>query len=245
ASGYEVTYYKNNKAYTKNVTSTSFKQTGLKAATTQKYKVRAYRVVGGKKVYGKTSATLTTTTAPLTTKISTSKVTSNSCKLTFKKVSGATGYRVQQYKNNKWVTVKMTTKTSVTVDKLPSGTNVKFRAQAYREKAGKKVYGASSSTVKVTTIVGKPSLSLKKGTKKAYLSWKKVTGADGYDLYVSAKKDKNFKKIQAKVTSKTTKYTAIKLKSNKTYYFKIRAYKVVNGKKVYGSYSKVVGIKTK
>ncbi|MDO5521259.1 MAG: pectinesterase family protein [bacterium] len=245
ATGYEVTYYKNNKAYKANVKGTSFKQTGLKAGKTLKYKVRAYRTVNGKKVYGKSSPTLTTTTAPGTTKITVSKVTSSSCKVSFKKVAGATGYRVQQYKNNKWVTIKTTKKTSVTVDKLKSATTVKLRAQAYRETAGKKVYGASSSSVKVTTVVGKPSLSLKKGTKKAYLSWKKVTKASGYDLYVSASKDKNFKRIQAKVTSKATKYTAIKLKSNKTYYFKMRAYQVVNGKKVYGDYSKVVGVKTK
>ena len=35
------------------------------------------------------------------------------------------------------------------------------------------------------------------------------------------------------------------LKKNTTYYVKVRAYKKINGKKVYGSYSGVKTIKTK
>jgi hypothetical protein len=41
------------------------------------------------------------------------------------------------------------------------------------------------------------------------------------------------------------KYTFKKLKSKKTYYVKARAYKVVNGKKIYGNWSKIKKVKVK
>ena len=44
---------------------------------------------------------------------------------------------------------------------------------------------------------------------------------------------------------KTTKATLKKLKSGKKYYVRVKAYKTVNKKAVYGSYSKVKTVKVK
>jgi cellulose synthase/poly-beta-1,6-N-acetylglucosamine synthase-like glycosyltransferase len=57
-----------------------------------------------------------------------------------------------------------------------------------------------------------------------------------------ARKDKKIKVINGPV-SRSWKNT--RLKSKKKYYYKVRAYSVVNGKNVYGSYSAVKGIRTK
>ena len=63
--------------------------------------------------------------------------------------------------------------------------------------------------------------------KKLTVKWKKVTGAKGYQLqYAINKKFKKKKSIQ----TKKTKYTIKKLKKKKTYYIRVRAYKM-NGKK--------------
>ena len=43
----------------------------------------------------------------------------------------------------------------------------------------------------------------------------------------------------------TVSYTDSRLKSKKNYYYKVRAYRTVNGKNVYGSYSAVKKVKTK
>lgn len=61
------------------------------------------------------------------------------------------------------------------------------------------------------------------------------------NLHKNRKKGK-FKLV--KTISKKTKvsYTASKLKKKKTYFFKVRAYKSVSGKKVYGAYSKTKSI---
>ncbi len=98
--------------------------------------------------------------------------------------------------------------------------------------------------------VKKPkSASIKKvkSAKKAIsVEWKKVSGVKGYQVQVAT--DKKFKKNKKTVTvkkQKTTKTTVKKLKAKKKYYVRIRTYIIVNGKKVYSSWSKVKNVKTK
>ena len=100
------------------------------------------------------------------------------------------------------------------------------------------------------TVISKPkSASIKKvkGAKKAILvTWKKVSGVNGYEIQVAT--DKKFKKNKKTVTikkQKTTKTTVTKLKAKKKYYVRVRTYKMVNGKKVYSSWSKAKSVKTK
>ena len=91
------------------------------------------------------------------------------------------------------------------------------------------------------------SIKKAKGSKKAVaLEWKKVSGVKGYQVQVAT--DKKFKKNKKTVNikkQKTTKTTVKKLKAKKKYYVRIRTYKIVNGKKVYSSWSKVKSVKTK
>ena len=86
-----------------------------------------------------------------------------------------------------------------------------------------------------------------KSAKKAIsVEWKKVSGVKGYQIQVAT--DKKFKKNKKTVTikkQKTTKTTVKKLKAKKKYYVRVRTYKIVNGKKVYSSWSKVKTVKTK
>lgn len=74
--------------------------------------------------------------------------------------------------------------------------------------------------------------------KKATVVWKKVSGANGYEVKYATKK--NFKKAKT-VTVKATKGKVVikKLKAKKKYYVKVRAYKMHRGQKYYGAYSKV------
>ena len=86
-----------------------------------------------------------------------------------------------------------------------------------------------------------------KSAKKAIsVEWKKVIGVKCYQIQVAT--DKKFKKNKKTVTvkkQKTTKTTVKKLKAKKKYYVRIRTYIIVNGKKVYSSWSKVKSVKTK
>lgn len=80
--------------------------------------------------------------------------------------------------------------------------------------------------------------------KKAKVTIKKVSGAKGYQILYST--DKKFKKNVKKVLTKKTTCTLTKLKKKKTYYVKVRAYKLDSkGEKVFGAYSKVKTVKIK
>ena len=81
-------------------------------------------------------------------------------------------------------------------------------------------------------------------TKKLTVKWKKVSKAKGYQIQIAANK-KFTKGKKTKTLSKTT-YSFKKLKKNKYYYVRIRAYVYdSNHKKVYGSWSTVKKVKIK
>ena len=107
-----------------------------------------------------------------------------------------------------------------------------------------------NDTTTAQTEVAKPKSTntkkIKAAKKAVSVEWKKVSGVNGYEIQVAT--DKKFKKNKKTVTikkQKTTKTTVKKLKAKKKYYVRIRTYKIVNGKKVYSSWSKVKSVKTK
>ena len=88
--------------------------------------------------------------------------------------------------------------------------------------------------------------SAKAGKKSVKVTWKKVKGIKGYQIQYST--NNKFKKGNKTITVKSTKSTSAtikKLKSKKTYYVRMRTYKVVNGKKVYSAWSKAKSVKVK
>ncbi len=103
---------------------------------------------------------------------------------------------------------------------------------------------ADGTTVTVTAPAKVKSIKAtnkKKG--KTVVSFKKVTGAAGYQIQYA--KNKKFTKGKKSKTTKKTKYTIKKLTKKKTYYFRVRAYKLVNGTKKYGKWSAVKKLKIK
>ena len=107
--------------------------------------------------------------------------------------------------------------------------------------------GNYTGTAKVTFHILPKKINIKKATysaaNKADVSWKKTSGKiSGYEVVYST--SKTFKSAKKK-TTKSTSLTLKSLKSKKTYYVKVRAYKTVSGKKVYGAYSKTLTVKVK
>lgn len=101
-------------------------------------------------------------------------------------------------------------------------------------------------TKKKITKPKKAKIKKVKGYKKALeVRYAKVSGASRYQIQVAT--DKKFKKNKKTVTAKKskTKVKISKLKKKKKYYVRVRAYKSVSGKKVYGAWSKVKTVKTK
>ena len=172
----------------------------------------------------------------------------NQIKVSWKGVSGADGYKVSYGTTSKCGTKTVYVKSSArsyVFKGLKTGRKYYVRVCAYKTVDGKKVVGSPSSVKSVKPVPAKQtSFKVKAGTKKFTASWKKVSGACGYKVYYSTKKSSGFKYKTVKGNSKV-KYTVKNLKKGKTYYVKSRAYRVVNGKKVYGPYTSTVRVRVK
>lgn len=95
--------------------------------------------------------------------------------------------------------------------------------------------GTITKTFKI--VLGKPAIksAAKSGASAVKVSWAKVPGAAGYEVY------RNNGKTWTKVgTTKSVSFTDKKVKKGTTYSYKVRAY---TAKKTYGGYSKTVKVK--
>ena len=125
-----------------------------------------------------------------------------------------------------------------------SATIYKYRVKAYNKVDGKKVYLKESEKLKATTTPLTPNVTVKSSSKKtARLSWTNCsTRATGYKVYMATSKNGTYKLVKTTTAKSFTKYY---LTSGKTYYFKVRAYRTVDGKNIYGNYSTIKSIRVK
>lgn len=98
------------------------------------------------------------------------------------------------------------------------------------------------------TINPKPTklTSLKKGSKKMKLKWKKISSqASGYQIRYSTKSSMSGAKTVTVKKYKTSSKTISRLKKKKKYYVQIRTYKTVGKEKYYSDWSARKSIVTK
>ena len=121
-------------------------------------------------------------------------------------------------------------------EEINNETPVEVKEEKKKEdKPGKKAKLLKKTKFKFVKKAGKKALKLK---------WKKIKGADGYEIRYAL--NKKFTKVKKIKTVKGTSVKLTNLKKKKTYFVSVRAYKVsANGEKVYGKWSKVKSAKTK
>lgn len=167
--------------------------------------------------------------------------TTASITLKWKKVSSATGYTVYKYNSNtkKYSSVKTLSKNTYKITKLSAGTTYYYAVKAYKTVKKKKYYSAYSSRITVSTLPSKVTSFKAPGRtlSSIYLTWGKVKNAGGYKYQYST--DKAFKKDVKSKTTTALKATVSSL-SNKTYYFRIYAYRKVANKYYYSAASSVI-----
>ena len=175
----------------------------------------------------------------------------NSAKVTWSELSEADGYQVYAkssrggtYKKIATITEKETI--CYTHKNLTTGETYYYKVRAYATISGEKIYSGFSSvkTAKIVPTAVKLSSAQAKGTS-ATVKWYKVSGASGYAVYRATSQNGNYTRVGTIKKGRTVSYTDSRLKSKKNYYYKVRAYRTVNGKNVYGSYSAVKKVKTK
>ncbi|MEY8367023.1 fibronectin type III domain-containing protein [Anaerovoracaceae bacterium 41-7] len=171
-------------------------------------------------------------------------------KVTWDKIEGLDGYKVYRAtkKSGKYSLVKTTTSANTTSyinTGRTTGKTYYYKVRGYK-KIGKTTYYTKYSAARSTyarpnkAVITKVTLggSDKEGPydRTPKTSWKAVSGATGYEVYRTlVGKDK-----WSRIYTTTKTYYTDKTKSFRTYYnyeYKVRAYRTVSGKKVYGLFS--------
>lgn len=165
--------------------------------------------------------------------------TAKNVKLTWDKISNAAGYTIYQYNNSTktWVSkATLNTNTAAyTIKGLTPGTAYRFAVKAFTQPQSKEpVYSKSYTSLDTATAPNAVKFKVKPGKKKATLKWSKVKGASGYTVYYKTKAKGPWKKLK---NVKGTSYTKTKLKSKRTYFFTVKAYKKYKGATYTSSFS--------
>lgn len=150
---------------------------------------------------------------------------------TYNIVVTATGY-------NKTLEFTYTNKSDTTATK-PSDATTVTKPAATTTATKPAVKPVKKVTVK------KQTAKVKAGKKKLTVTWKKDKNVSGYQIKIATKKNFKGAKTYTVKSYKTYKKVIKKLKANKKYFVKVRAYKTVGKSKVYGAYSAVRSCKVK
>lgn len=245
ATGYDVYRYNSWDNYTKlgDTASTNFTVTGLGASQAFEYFVIAkQRTATGQEAMSDEFKRVTMKTIP--NKVLTVAMTNyfSSIRVAYygwTDVDKADGYEFQLLDNKgKKLYSTLTTSTSCRIDPFKQGVFIRARARAYIEVNGQKKYGPWSG-YNYNATATKLSAKRSKNGKKITLTWKKISGAAGYTVYISTKSNSGFKKVKTLGAKKTkytiTKYGKKKLKKSKRYYIRVEYLTKSGGKKVKSS----------
>ena len=151
-------------------------------------------------------------------------------------------------KTDKWSYAGRTTKRSYMKKNLKDGYKYQFKVVPYCKKDGYRYKSTHYKTDSTITLKKVSMTSVKKyNSSKVKVTWKNIAGESGYQISKSTKKS-GTNVVSTFETTKGT-YKTLSAARNKTYYYKVRAYKNVykSGKKykVYAPWSAVKSYKLK
>lgn len=173
-----------------------------------------------------------------------SSVKYNSLKLKWTKQGYADGYQIC---NSNSKVVKTVKANSATITGLSAGKTYKYKVRSYVNNTdGTKSYGAFSSVLSTTTKLKTPTVKVvSKAKGQARISWSKVTGASGYEIYYKKSSKEKYKKLKTVNNPNIRVCTVRGMKSGDRAYFRIRAFRKNGSKKVYSSLNplKVITVK--
>ena len=207
----------------KTTTALSCTDSGL-ASGTYNYKVRAYETTSGKKTYGNYSTGITFKAGSKTSIQGAAVTTAGSVSYTGNPVTPS-------------FTVKKDGKTLTkgTDYTISYSNNIKV-GTAKAVITGKGNY-KDSVTVNFNIVPKKQSVtSVTATSNKISFSWKKSSCADGYEYQVAASQDFNKTSVLS-INKNTTTSKSISATQGKTYYVRVRDFKIVSGKKIVGEWS--------
>lgn len=231
AKSYNV-YIKSGNSFVKktNVTTNSFTSSKLTSGQVDTYKVSAVYLVNGKTVESDLSQETYGATTPQKVKNLTVTPYTQSAKLTWSAVTGATHYDVYIYNEGEYVLKSTVTTTSCKLTGLSYGVTYKFAVRARIKLSSGTAYGSKvsvSQTLKPAKVTSVTVSSVT--TTRQKVSWSAAKGANYYYIYrYSSSKGK-----YVKVASTSAKsYTFTGLSAGKTYGYIIYSVVMKDGKEL-------------
>lgn len=126
---------------------------------------------------------------------------------------------------------------------LSTGQTYYYKIRAVSPYQDKFKYSAYSDIVKATPVLNIPQIGLAASTGKITISWGKIDGAEGYGIFRSESKDGTYTRVKKVTSGSTLSFSDTSVKKGKKYYYKVRAFRDVNGTTVKSQFSEV-GYKT-
>ncbi|MBQ9942581.1 MAG: hypothetical protein IJP03_06210, partial [Christensenellaceae bacterium] len=166
----------------------------------------------------------------------------NSVKVTWNAVSGAQSYEIYRASSadGSYTRVGASTTTAFTEAGLATGSYYYYKVRALDTVDGNPVTGAFSAADPARPLPTKPAIAAERLTSTSVrIHWGKVDGADGYTVYRALSKGGSYKVVKRLEGGDQLSLTRKKLTTGITCYYKVRAYRNVDGKRVYGPYSSV------
>lgn len=209
--------------------------TGLTCGKTYYYRVRVYQVVGEETYRGPWSKVVSMRTSPSAPdSVSAEALSATGVKLTWDKVSEATGYIVTRDGSEIYRTSSNSTLTYKDTG-LTTGTRYDYRVYSYKTVDGEDIQSEEyaqyidpiDGEIGYTVVPPAPTgLSTKSaGLASITVTWKKVDGADGYYIYRALASTQNFEKWGTVTGVDTLSYTDSQdIATGDTYRYYVTAY---------------------
>ncbi|MBO4927909.1 MAG: hypothetical protein J5379_06640 [Clostridiales bacterium] len=206
-----------------------------KGGKTYYYKIRPYTKVNGKTHYAPWSEAKKVTVLA-DTKLTAEPKSGVTMKLSWTAVSGATSYEIYRSTSasGPYTYVKATTGTSTSDTGLTAGTRYYYMVCAKKTVNGEAQYSKYSAAVAVALATPTMESATFKSGKGVTLTWTKASGADRYNVYKYNTSTGGYDYV-ASVLGGTLTYTDASGKKGD--YYKVRAYKRVDGVVYYGGWS--------
>ena len=166
--------------------------------------------------------------------------TYTSNRIAWNSVNGATQYELCRATSaqGSYKLITSSTALSYTDWNLSTGTEYFYKVRAYRSVAGRKIYSNYSAVVSSKPTLDKPASpkAARLSSTSVKVTWGAVAGRTAYEVWRRSSIDGTYTKI---TTTAAVEYTDTKLVTGTTYYYKVRAYRMVGSKKIYGEFSMI------